>query len=680
MKKLLQMLIPLFCLLVAPLYMHAAEPQPPLRLSLLSEQTSVQPGVPFWVALRVELDEGWHTYWLNPGETGDALRVSWDLPQGVSVDDLRWPVPEKFSSEEWITFGYSNTTLLLAQVTPPKNFNDKTLELDATVRWIACKESCVPGEQKIHLSLPISETPVLNSSLAGEFLQAKSQLPLPLGGVQVQSSKESILLKFSELSAKAVTFFPEHPDLVDYRAQKVEQGQKGMTLTLAPQTSQSSWPKSLKGVLVVGEGVERQAYQIDAPLTSPLDTTLLLSLGAAFLGGLLLNIMPCVLPVITLKIFSLVKMGQTTRRKAFGHGLSFTMGVLVSFWILSGILLLLRAYGQGIGWGFQLQEPLFVVVLIAILFLLGLSLFGVFEMGTSLASLGQRASKVSSPHASSFLNGVLATVVATPCTGPLLGSAIGFAITLPAFASLAIFSAVGLGMAAPFLLFSLFPSWARILPKPGNWMIVFKKIMAFLMMATVAWLVWVFAAQTDAQALLLLLVALVLLGVGAWILGEWGNPTRARRTRLFAWIAALGAIAGSFVLSIPKKEAPAVSEVAQIATTGWDVYTPERVEMLKKNGTPFFVDFTAKWCLICQTNKVVLHSDAVTRAFAERGVVRLVADWTRSDPQITRALENFGRNGVPLYLLYTGSGEPLILPQTLTTATVLDAINTIDAR
>jgi thiol:disulfide interchange protein len=411
-----------------------------------------------------------------------------------------------------------------------------------------------------------------------------------------------------------------------------------------------------------------------------------LALVLAFFGGLILNLMPCVLPVISFKILSFVKMSGQNRSLIFKHGLAFSAGVVISFWVLAGAILWLRSYGQVVGWGFQLQDPLFVGTLAAVIFLFSLSLFSLFEMGAGIASKAGSAQKKADGLVSSFFSGVLATTIATPCTGPFLGTAVGFAVTLSTPLALLIFTALGLGMASPYLLIGAFPQLIRFLPKPGNWMVTFKEVLGFVMLATVLWLVWVFVAQTDGMALFFLLGGFFFLAIGGWIYGKWGSPINKRITRSISMSIAMVflAMGGYTIYHASRNVTPpeaigtevAMADPQEEAAT-WLRYSPERLQNLLNSGVPVFVDFTAKWCLICQTNHYSLSTAEVDRTFTENGIVRMKADWTKNDPMITEELRKFGRNGVPLYVIYMPNGEPKVLPQVLTADIVLDCIHDI---
>ncbi len=701
-------------LLFSPLPAAAAEApsaNDPVKAELVAEEQSIQPGRPFWVGVELKMAEGWDTYWMNPGDSGFPTQVNWQLPEGFTAGPLEWPYPETFKSESLVAFGYTDTVLLLSKITPPKSLAaDRPVTLEADVNWLACKDACVPGNAHLSLSLPVSDAqPVADAQKSALFAEAREALPKQLGAEEgdltVQLKPDEIVMSFKPKPGsfgeiEEMQFIPQEAEVIDYAApQPFHIGKEGVTLNVKT-ANPGSERETVKGILLVSEkgNAIKRAIQVDtatvpaaAPVIAHHDgvSSVGVALLFAFLGGLILNVMPCVLPVIALKIFGFVKMAHQRRSVIFQHGGVFSLGVLLSFWILSGALLVLRAYGEGIGWGFQLQEPIFVAILAGILFLLGLSLFGVFELGTSMISLGSKAAPSSgSPLKSSFMSGILATLVATPCTGPLLGPALGFAMTLPPVQALMIFTMMGLGMAFPYLLFSAFPQLVRFLPKPGNWMITFKQLMGFLMMATVVWLVWVFGAQTDNMATFILLAALLILAIGGWIFGRWGAPTRRRLTRAVATFmaAVLFFVGGSAVILTAKQhrdiEIPSGDGGTRLVSEhGWEMYNPDRVQKLRAQGTPVFVDFTAKWCLICQANKAILHSSDLTRAFHDKGVVTMIADWTKKDPVITQQLEKLGRTGVPVYVLYPGDLQetPYILPQTLSGKVVRDYLDKLTA-
>jgi thiol:disulfide interchange protein len=403
------------------------------------------------------------------------------------------------------------------------------------------------------------------------------------------------------------------------------------------------------------------------------DESILLAILFAFIGGMILNLMPCVLPVLSLKIMGFIKQAGEEKSKLRKHGLAFTFGVLISFWALAGLLLILRAGGEYLGWGFQLQSPSFVIVLSVLLFLFGLSLFGVFEIGVTLTAVGQNTPK-GSTYTGSFFSGILATIVATPCTAPFMGSALGFALSQPAYVSMLIFTALGLGMALPYVLLTSIPALLKYVPKPGAWMETFKQFMGFLMVATVLWLIWVLSLQTGAEGVLILLGSLLLVSLSGWIYGRWSVLHKSLKTRRIAQLISGLILAGALALSLMYIK-PVSASTGSVHTQGlieWQTFSPELVAQLRSEKKPVFIDFTAAWCLSCQVNeKVAFGSEEVQKAFAAKGIAALKADWTNKDEVIAKELAKFGRNSVPLYVLYLPDKEAVLLPEILTPDIVL---------
>jgi thiol:disulfide interchange protein len=696
-----------------------------LQVSLVSEEKSIQPGHPFWVVVQLQIQENWHSYWKNPGDAGMATAIEWELPNGFKASPIVWPTPKKFSVDSIIGYGYEGKVLLLTQITPPDTLaTGKSVEIGAKVRWLVCSDSaCLPGESETKTELPVlDQIAQISRETSSLFSQARMQLPKKLSGIQAfrHDDRIEMQLPLQKENITDVDFYPEDKHVIDHSAQVIitpsPDSPKQYTVSLKQSPSKpQSQAASLKGILVVAgdQNEPSHAIELNAPIhnsgysedyigmaedrpdpnqeeynISPEEPVkfeggLGMALIFAFIGGMILNLMPCVLPVISLKIFSFVKMAGQNRSLTLKHGLAFASGVIVSFWVLASALLMLKVYGHSVGWGFQLQEPIFVGILAAIMLMLGLSLFGVFEFGNSLTSLAGKAqgSAKAEGLTSSFLSGILATAVATPCTGPFLGSAVGFAFTVPAFQALLVFTVLGIGMSFPYVLLAAFPNLLRYLPKPGPWMITFKEIMGFLMLATVLWLVWVFGAQTTSFAVLILLAAFFSLSVGCWIYGKWGSPVKSRLSRTISSIIAILCVATAGYAIFISSQAVAIDnqqETTQVSTS-WEKFSPTKVIDLQKQGRPVLVDFTAKWCLICQVNHLVLSSSDVDSKLAEMGAVKMKADWTKNDPEITEELRKYGRNSVPLYLLYSGKPNepPQILPQVLTPEIVKEYLESI---
>lgn len=704
----------------------------PIKIEIIAEDETIQPGQPFWVAIRLQIEDHWHSYWKNPGDAGMATAIEWKLPEGFQSGPVEWPFPKRFALDAMVGFGYEGDVMLLAQLFPPATLTTKEpVKIGADIRWLVCSDSsCLPGQSEVSASIPVSSSlPKPNQQWANDFARARTKLPTKQWSLKAQRKNNLI-----ELSLKAfgkhfeVTkayFCPEFKDTIDYRSEAVlnkSPDNSGNFFMVMHETGPKS--DSLKGILVLLAGPDShviEALDVNIPITDsgtnneyvsiadipkpqtaretsvqpmndiPSETFeggIGIALLMAFVGGMILNLMPCVLPVISFKILSFVKMSGQSRSVMLKHGAAFSLGVLISFWILAGIMLMLQAYGRSVGWGFQLQEPLFVAGLAALLLVFGLSLFGVFEMGTSVMSMAGKSHNTASELGGSFLSGVLATAVATPCTGPFLGSAIGFAVTLSPLKAMLIFTSLGVGMAFPYMILSAFPSMLRFLPKPGPWMGTFKEIMGFLMLATVLWLVWVFGAQTNSLSVFLLLAGFFFIALACWVYGKWGSPVKKRGTRVVSTVIAaiFFLLAGYAIFNSTAAWVSAYDdEPTQTANQGaaideWEDFSLERLVQLRKQGTPVFIDFTAKWCLICQANHVVLSMNEVNQKFMEAGVVKMKADWTKSDPVITEMLRKFGRNGVPLYLLYgkDPSKAPQILPQMLTPEAVITSLEKME--
>lgn len=700
----------------SPVAAQVVDLSQPLAVHLLSESEGVEAGNSFLIGIDLHLQDGWHTYWKNPGDAGMPVEVEWELPKGFQVRALHWPEPERFEQDGFVGFGYHGRTLLVAEIDPPKKLSDRAdLFIGVHIQYVACQDACVPGE--LHARLPLHVGPSLPSAAAEELRHAYQKMPQPLPPLSVEELEGGFALELSSLpdlqQVTAAYFYPEEEGVLQaVQEQPLERKGEHLFLHL-PRNEESTTPlpSELRGILVCEQaGVKMGSYEVAAQfhhpvlgggeeVTAPSPSLVqqkvsgfIPTLFFAFLGGLLLNLMPCVLPVISLKLMQFVSLAGSSRRKLLRHGFLFTAGVLICYWSLAALLFLLRAAGHGVGWGFQLQEPLFLFGLIAVFFLLGLSLLGVFEIGTSLASAGGRLEGKKEGKWGIFLSGVLATVVATPCTGPFLAPALGFAVTLPFFAALGIFTAMGVGMAFPYLLLSFFPKLINYLPKPGPWMVLFKQIMGFLMMGAVVWLLWVLQAQLFASmALVWVIAALFALAIGGWIYGRWGTLlTKAPRRMVMRLLALLVLAGGLFLgsqgirhaqgsgLALEGGPSPALEHVASAGE--WLPWDAERFSELRRQGVPVFVDFTAKWCLICQANRVPMHADEVVKVARERGIILMEADWTKRDPLITKELERYGRNGVPLYLLYGGSdtSEPEVLPQLLSKTTLLEAFSRVE--
>jgi thiol:disulfide interchange protein DsbD len=684
---------------------------------LVSEVQSVQPGEPFTVALRMTMRENWHSYWINPGDSGQPTRINWALPEGFAADSIQWPHPERLPVGPLTNYGYSNEVFLLTQITPPANLEPGTrVTLGGTAKWLICEEKCLPAQTELHLTLPVkANAPAPNERWQDAFARSRAAQPKALPGWDVKATRGSgsYALEVTppdgrDVSPSGAYFFSSDKPVIDHAApQPVSRADGGSFLIGLQQSEYAQEPATrLRGALVAPEGEawgpdgDVQALRVNVPVdtagasaaaTSATGNdagggmTLAWALLFAFAGGVILNLMPCVFPILSIKVLNFAEHAGEENASPRRHGLAFGAGVVASFWVLAGLLLVLRAGGSQIGWGFQLQSPLFIALMAMLFFGIGLNLLGVFDVGHSLMSWGGsvEGAEAGASYGGSFLSGVLATAVATPCTAPLMGAALGFAISLSAGAALAVFTALGAGMAAPYVLLSMAPGLVERMPRPGAWMETLRQGLAFPMLATAVWLVWVFGQQAGVNGITMLLGALLLLSVAAWLVGRWDANRVSGRVRLFtrglATVAFLGAVAVALVgarYDAPSAAGAAVTEAARNANA-WQPFSPQKVEQLRAEGRPVFVDFTAAWCLSCQVNKrTTLSAPAVQNAFDEKEVALLRADWTNRDPEITKALESHGRNGVPLYVLYKGDGSaPRILPEILTQDIVLSALD-----
>ena len=668
---------------------RAEGPPPPadlVKAELVAEAGSVAPGTTLWLDLHLAVKPGWHVYWQNPGDSGLPTSIDWKLPPGFSPAPINWPVPEHFVQNGIGNYGYAGTVDLLVPIAVPNgSAPGQTALFQADASWLACSDICIPGGQELSLSLPVAARSAPDPATAQLFAAARGDLPAPAPFETRFASTGSYFRLVVPASAVADMrnptgmFFPVKESLIDAAAKpRTERDGDGLAILLPKASDALSAPPTLDGVLSLRseDGAER-AYEISAnPAPSaPVEGGIVWwhALVLAFLGGVVLNAMPCVFPILSLKLLSVAQHAHEHRSERAYHGLAYTAGVLVSFAALGIALLALRAGGQAVGWGFQLQSPVFVAVLAYLLFAMGLSLSGVAAFGGALGGVGGRLATRSGP-AGTFFTGVLATIVATPCTAPFMGAALGFALIAPAAVSIGIFLVLGLGLAAPYLIASLTYRWQRLVPKPGRWMDFVKQLLAFPLYGTVAWLLWVLIQEVGPGDALGALFGLVLVAFAVWVYGQtrfaaplgWWLGTGAAAAGSAAAILLAASLAGA----VPAKSA-ALRDGLQ-----YEPFTPQRLAALETAGKPVFVNLTASWCVTCLINeRVALDTSAVRQAFAERGIVPLKGDWTSQNPEITRFLQQFGRSGVPLYLLYSGrGGEPQMLPQILTAASVLDAI------
>jgi thiol:disulfide interchange protein DsbD len=706
-------------LLVAGFFAAAAGAQPVrvdnAEAELVVATDAAVPGRPLAAGLRLKHDPHWHTYWQVPGDSGLPTTLKWDLPEGFAAGPIEWPVPRRLPVGPLMNFGYENEVLLPVQVEVPAGLSlDQNIELRLRADWLICKDVCIPGGADLQLSLPV-RAEAAPSRHAPLFAATRGQIPAPVELEAAVATIEDDRIRVAFRPAAPVQrleFFPlEESRIEPAAAQTMRVEADGSALYLTAARPVAAQFKRLKGVLVADGGpvaADRGGWAgvIDLPLqagtvaqvapaeaavaaasigagaaSGVVTTTLWVALAGAFIGGLILNLMPCVFPVLSLKLLSLIQhqraedAAHLPHASLRAHGSAFAAGVLLCFVLLAALLLALRAAGEQLGWGFQLQTPWVVAALTLLFFLIGLNLLGVFEFsfGGALASSGAAQRLQGDRLSGSFATGVLAVVVAAPCTAPFMGAALGYAITQPAPVALLVFALLGIGMATPYVALTWMPALLKRLPRPGAWMLRFKQAMAFPMFATCVWLLWVLSQQVDVDAVALVLGGLVLAALAAWATGL--SQSGARRWR---WVALAAAPLAAYAVfgATGSGAAPAARDVVRVGEANdWQAWSRAAQQAQIASGKPVFVDFTAAWCVTCQANKrLVLGRDSVREAFAQRGVALLRADWTNRDDEITRELARFNRNGVPLYVLYGRNGATQVLPELLSERVVLEAL------
>ncbi|CAF0699141.1 protein-disulfide reductase DsbD family protein [Candidatus Methylacidithermus pantelleriae] len=694
-----------------PLYPLASPParSKHVEARLFSEVDAFKPGEAFTVALRLTMDPGWHTYWMNPGDSGAATTVEWELPPGFQAGPLQWPVPELLLTPPLASYGYEKEVWILAQIQPPAHWTGGPARLGARMRWVECALQCIPGHAEVSLELPASPTQaVLDPGLAVGFAEARARLPSPppegwQSRFRMEGGKLILEVHAQERwdlkDSDRIRFFPLSGGIIRNAGSQLWSVHGSTLLIQMEPDSQllaGALPQNLSGVLAIEREGKRSGWRIEAPRWAPSPSggkpgapsrALWVSVLGAFVGGLLLNLMPCVLPVLSLKVLHIVESSRDQPRRALLHGLSFAGGVLLSFWVLAFLLLVLRGLGKQLGWGFQLQSPGFVASMTFLFLAISLNLFGVFEIGAGLGRLEERVESLQG-LAQSFVGGVLAALVASPCTAPFMGAAVGIALHQGILVNLLIFTGLGLGMAFPLTFLSAFPRLLHWLPKPGPWMETFKQLLGFPMLGATLWLLWLYGQLRGNEGLFRLLVSLWILSFALWVYGRFGHPGRSYLIRLSARLLLLAAVITSYgyattgfltEVSKPAENSPAQGGAGLTAIP----FSRARLQELRSKGVPVFVDFRAAWCLTCQVNeRIALENPEVQRRFRELGIVWMVADWTNPNEEISQMLAQFGRSGVPFYLLYgpDPSLPPEVLPELLTPGIVLQALDKLAAQ
>jgi thiol:disulfide interchange protein DsbD len=728
MKHLIALLLLTLAGTALPVSTLHGQEEPHTLATLLADVEAVQPGADFTVGLRLRMDPGWHTYWKNSGEAGLPTYVEWDLPEGFEVGEIIWPVPEKhIEAGNILTFGYADETMLLIPVSAPATLEPGSrITLKGQASWLECLDICVPGSANLELTLPVLDGPAPPANTA-LFEKYRTELPVarsdaPELELEVETERGRVRLHatVSSTGAGEIDFYPDLHVYVLAGHTQVSPLPSGATIDVPLSAYGRVEGSTVLGGLLVyqGPGGERRGVEISIELSEDfcrtipvegeeqsesgfldqefLTTTseaggepLYLYILFAIVGGMILNIMPCVLPVIALKVFGLVKMAGDEPRKVKRMGWFFSLGILGSFLVLALLVIVLQVAGQQVGWGFQFQEPLFVIAMSAVVFAFGLSLFGVYEFqlpGSAVASVGGLVAKQEgSGYTASFFEGVFATILATPCTAPFLGSALGFAFSQPWWVILLIFTSVAFGMALPYLVLTIRPAWLKFVPKPGEWMVTAKQFMGFLMMGTLLWLLYVLGKQLGMEAVIWTGAFLLTVGISCWLIGRYATLSAGRARRFTTWGAAIAiALMGYFLFleSILDVRSVIAGDSSAVAAESdgilWEPFSLVKLEEYLDQENAVFLDFTAEWCLTCKVNeRTVLADDTVVEKFRSTGIITVKADWTNRNPDITRLLAKFGRSGVPLYVVFPEGRprEPIVLPEVITPGMVIDALD-----
>jgi thiol:disulfide interchange protein DsbD len=687
-----------------------------VKARLISENDAIAPGQSVWVALELDIRDGWHTYWRNPGDSGQATQLNWTLPAGLTAGDIVWTTPHRFEVAPLVNYGYAKHAMHLVKLTAAPTLKaGAPLDLSARASWLVCADVCIPESADLHLRLPVATGGgAADPAVAALFAAARADLPgrSPASSAARIDDGRLVLTLGSDWGAaltrvKSLAFYPYEDGVIEYAApqtltrkdasielsmklgyQPPKAGQVAGVLIATEQSGSDTIGVPVEIAAALAPGAAGASAAPTAPRFVPIHSgaaaiaahdkpmALPVLLLLAVLGGLVLNLMPCVFPVLSIKAIGLVEQAKKHPAAVRTKGLVFAGGVIASMLTLAAVLLALRAGGEQIGWGFQLQSPLFVTLMMYLLLAVGLNLSGVFEVGGGLAGVGDALTQGDSYRAS-FFTGVLTTLVATPCTAPFMAAAVGAALTQSPIVALCIFAALGLGLALPYLLLSIAPWMRRALPKPGAWMDTLKQVFAFPMYASAAWLLWVLAQQTSSIGLGAALAGAILVALAAWAYQK--SKGISVGGRLAALTTALAAVVAAIVLPVRFAEVAAAATATASSTAGesreaWQPYDAARVAELRARGAPLLVNFTASWCLTCLVNERNAFADpSVQRVFQGKGVTLMKGDWTNRDAAITKALADFGRAGVPLYVVYNskpGAAGPVVLPQLLTAGIV----------
>ncbi|MGE3333958.1 MAG: protein-disulfide reductase DsbD family protein [Rhodospirillaceae bacterium] len=659
------------------------------RAAFIVDRTAVEPGKSIWVALELDMIPGWHTYWRTPGDSGLPAEIEWNLPDGVTAGPIQWPTPERIPFADLMNFGYHDTVLLLTELRIGDQVPAGELKINPVAHWLVCADICIPQDAALSLHLNIGPGGI-ETNYSEMIAASRAALPQPASWPANASVRNGTLTITARPDhgdkVTGAVFFPyDEGVIVNAAPQELEISNNELRLTI-PTGEKAGTVQALNGLLVVqADGASAAGYEIAAPIAAagaassapPVEAmSLAVALLLAFVGGLVLNVMPCVLPVLVMKAMSFITRGAENPGALKRDGLAYTAGVMVAFGVLVAALLALRAGSSAVGWGFQLQSPPFVATLAFIMLALGLSLSGVFTIG---GSFGMGQSLTARGGASgSFFTGLLAVVVATPCTAPFMGAALGFALTQSPAMTVLIFEALALGLAFPYLVISFVPGIARRLPRPGVWMERVKQVLAFPLYGAAAWLVWVLSQQVDAAGFAVGLAGLVFVGFAAWLWGAAAMSSPRAQTWTKVTAVASIAIALASIAALRDQSPVAASTQAAAPAANYEAYSEARLAQLQAAGRPVFVNFTAAWCISCLVNeKVALSRPEVVAALKGQNVAYLKGDWTNRNAEIADALHKLGRDGVPLYVLYSPKAEPKILPQVLTPSLMVEALNAL---
>ncbi|PDH36221.1 MAG: thiol:disulfide interchange protein [OM182 bacterium MED-G24] len=688
-------LITVFALLLTGIHATYADEEPQVFPELVSEVTAIVPGQPFRVALVQEINPGWHTYWRTPGDSGAATTLEWSLPTGFTAGEIAWPLPERIVYGPLINYGYHDRVVLPVVITPPPDLTPgDQITLDLAAEWLVCADLCIPEDADLSLTMDVAASNEPDTRYAQWFADTDVQVPMDVGmtsGVRFTDEQIVVTVQMPGVSGERVSrleYFPYYESVIDYPAeQEVSISNDRIEITLAKAFDFEDGEKRLDGIIVIHEDAGEDIVtpiEIHPVMGAGPDATTSGEMGLglavlfALVGGAILNLMPCVFPVLSIKILSLVHQVGEDKRQVRAHGWVYLLGVTISFVVIALALVALRAAGEQIGWGFQLQSPMLVALLAYLFFLIGLSLSGYFEIGNSLMNMGSGLADKGG-YGGSFATGVLATVVAAPCTAPFMAGAIGFALTQNTAMVIIIFSALGIGMAIPYVALCYSPALMERLPRPGAWMVMLKEALAFPMFASTVWLVWVLSQQTGANGVLSVLLGLVAITFGIWLFRHLPSGTIGRGlVSVLAVASIVSALALTTVEGSAGAEPTTGKAAAAVDGPVPETYSPDRLAELRTEG-PVFVNFTAAWCITCKVNEqVALSSSGVANAFADGGVSYLKGDWTNEDPVITNALAEYERSGVPLYLLYApGEARARVLPQVLTESIIIGELSTL---